>query len=158
MTLGNSRDGAPTSSVSMDKGVDAPALSVLPHTSKTTLYTSFLSPVTRDFPLPCCTNDLMFPFPPSEAVTWDFPLLSWTPRAQTLCPPQDPATPPATSPTPSYQLLQAAISLGKTWPCSFQCFMKLALVSWGKNAFICPGFPIRQPFYCSPPSCIFFPL
>lgn len=98
----------------------------------------------------------MFPFPPSKWVTWDFPLLSWAPMARTLCPPQDPATLPATSPTPSHQLLLAAISLGKTWPHSFQRSMKLALVSWGKNTFLCPGFPIRQPFYCSPPSWIFF--
>lgn len=61
------------------------------------------------------------------------------------------------NPTPSYQLLQAAISPGKMWPHIFQCFMEPVWVSWGKNAFICPWFPIRQPFHCNPPSCIFFP-
>lgn len=62
----------------------------------------------------------------------------------------------------SHSLLSASSGSCFPWkkcdPLIFQWVMVLVWVSWGKNAFICLGFPIRQPFYCSSPSCMFFAL
>lgn len=122
-----------------------------------------------DSPFSPYTNYIKFPFPPSESLAWDFPLLPW--RTVT-CPSAHQIScysfsslskhkeEGKTNPTPSYQLLQAAVSLGKNVTPHLSVDYRTGLGFLGKkNAFICPGFPIRQPFYCSPPSCmVFFPL
>lgn len=118
-----------------------------------------------DSPFSPCTNCLKFPFPPSEPLVWDFPVLPW--RAVT-CPSAHQISCCSSSSLSKHKEegenrkshSQLSASSGSCFPrkkCDpdiFQWVMVLVWVSWGKNAFICLGFPIRQPFYCSLPSCM----
>lgn len=119
--------------------------------------------MTWESPFSPYTNDLKFPFPYTELPS--FPPLE-TCDLEPL-PIRNPATPPAASPNTkggkgkSHSQLSA--SSGSHFPWKnvapyLSVFYGTGLGFLGKkNAFICLGFPIRQPFYCSPPSCIFFP-
>lgn len=120
-----------------------------------------------DSPFSPYTNDLKFPFPPSEPLAWDFPLLPW--RAVT-CASAHQISCYSSSSLSKYKEggkkshSQLSASSGSCFPwkkCDPTSFSGLGtgLGFLGKKtAFICLGFPIRQPFYCSSPSCIFFSL
>lgn len=105
------------------------------------------SPVIWDSPFSPYTNDLKFPFPPSEPLAWDFPLLPW--RTVTCASAHQISCYSSSSlskhkegeknPTPSYQLLQAAVSLGKNVTPHLSVGYGTGLGFLGKNCIYLSG-------------------
>lgn len=121
--------------------------------------------MTWDSPFCPCTNHFKFPFSYSETPAWDFPPLSWRPVALNPCLAEillllQQSLHTQKGEKKSHSQLSA--SSGSHFPWKnvapyLSVFYGTGLGFLGKKrAFICLRFPIRQPFYCSPPSCTFF--